>query len=153
MDVVGLVGNRLLDDVVYGVWGRRVLGLLEVLFHLLGRRLVCVVGDRNHLFFKVYAYLVYAVLLPYGLADPGGAVAAVLKAAYPDRKVSRMVIPDFVIGIMARFQPQMKVLNTMIGLKYHHDATKARRLLGWRPRPAKDTVLDTARYMVENNMV
>ena len=75
-------------------------------------------------------------------------MARVLKEAYPDKKVSTMVIPDFVISIMAKFQVPMKVLNTMIGLKYHRDNTKARKLLGWNPRPAKTTVLDTAQYLV-----
>ena len=80
-------------------------------------------------------------------------MAALLKNAYPDRKVSRMVIPYFVISIMARFQPQMKVLNTMIGLRYHRDNSKARCLLGWHPRSAKDTVLDTARYMMDDKVM
>ncbi len=80
-------------------------------------------------------------------------MAKLLKEAYPDRKVSTMVIPNFVIGIMAKFQPPMKVLNTMIGLKYHRDNTKARRVLGWNPRPANETVLDTAGFLVDNNIV
>lgn len=79
-------------------------------------------------------------------------MARVLKEAYPNRKVSTMVIPDFVISVMARFQVPMKVLNTMIGLRYHRDDTKARRLLGWNPRPARETVLDTAAYLVQNGI-
>lgn len=80
-------------------------------------------------------------------------MARILKEAYPDRKVSTVVIPDFVISIMAKFQVPMKVLNTMVGLKYHRDNTKARRLLGWNPRPAKETVLDTTNYLIENKIV
>lgn len=80
-------------------------------------------------------------------------MAKILKEAYPDRKVSTMVIPDFVISIMAKFQVPMKVLNTMIGLRYHRDNTKARKLLGWNPRPAKETVLDTAEYLVRYKIV
>lgn len=80
-------------------------------------------------------------------------MARILKAAYPDRKVSTMVIPDFVISMMAKFQVPMKVLNTMVGLKYHRDSTKARKLLGWNPRPAKETVLDTAQYLIDNRIV
>lgn len=80
-------------------------------------------------------------------------MAKLLKETYPDYKVSTMVIPDFVIGIMAKFLPPMKVLNTMIGLKYHRDNTKARRLLGWNPRSAKETVLDTAGFLVKNKIV
>ena len=80
-------------------------------------------------------------------------MARILKAAYPDRKLSTIVIPDFVISVMAKFQVPMKVLNTMVGLKYHRDSTKARKLLGWNPRPAKETVLDTAQYLIDNRIV
>ena len=77
-------------------------------------------------------------------------MARLLKENYPDRKVSTMVIPDFLITIMAKFQVQMKVLNTMVGLKYHRDNSKAKELLGWKPRPTMQTVLDMAAYYVEN---
>ncbi len=80
-------------------------------------------------------------------------MARILKEAYPDRKVNTMVIPDFVVSIMAKFQVPMKVLNTMIGLKYHRDNTKARRLLGWKPRTAKETVLDTTQYLIDHHIV
>lgn len=80
-------------------------------------------------------------------------MARILKEAYPDRKVSTMVVPDFLISLMARFQPAMKVLNTMVGLRYHRDNTRARKLLGWNPRPARETVLDTAAYLVKNGLV
>lgn len=80
-------------------------------------------------------------------------MARLLKEAYPDRKVSTVVIPDFVIAVMARFQVPMKVLNTMVGLKYHRDGTKARKMLGWNPRPARETVLDATNYLIENGIV
>ena len=80
-------------------------------------------------------------------------MAEILKKAYPDRKISTVVIPDFVISIMVKFQVPMKVLNTMIGLKYHRDNTKARKLLGWHPRQAKETVLDAAQYLMDHHIV
>ncbi|MGN0034461.1 MAG: NAD-dependent epimerase/dehydratase family protein, partial [Coriobacteriales bacterium] len=46
-------------------------------------------------------------------------MARVLKDAYPERRASTRVVPDFLIALMARFRPDMKVLNTMIGLRYH----------------------------------
>lgn len=47
----------------------------------------------------------------------------------------------------------MKVLNTMIGLKYHYDTSKAKQTFGWTPRPAKETVLDTAKYLVFHKVI
>ncbi len=80
-------------------------------------------------------------------------MAKILKAAYADKKVSTIVIPNFVISIMAKFQAPMKVLNTMIGLRYHRTNKKAKELLGWNPRSAKETVLDTAEYMISNGII
>lgn len=79
-------------------------------------------------------------------------MARILKEAFPGRKVSTAVIPDFVISLMAKFNVQMKVLNTMTGLKYHRDSSKARSLLGWKPRPARETVLDAAEYLVKSGI-
>jgi dihydroflavonol-4-reductase len=77
-------------------------------------------------------------------------VARILKAAYPERRISTGVIPNFAISGMARFQPTMQALNTLVGLQYHREAVRARTLLGWDPRPAKKTVLDTAAYLMAN---
>lgn len=80
-------------------------------------------------------------------------MADLLKASYPNKKVSTMIIPDFLVSIMAKFQPAMKVLNTMIGLKYHYDTSKAKQTLSWTPRSAKETILDTAEYLIKNQVV
>ena len=76
-----------------------------------------------------------------------------LKQQFPDYKVTTRVIPDFIIRVMARFQAPMKVLNTMISLKYHRDNTKAKKVLGWNPRSAEETVIDTVNYMIESNII
>lgn len=80
-------------------------------------------------------------------------MAKFLKQQYPDYKISTLVITNFIIGLMARFQAPMKVLNTMIGLKYHRDNTKAKKVLGWNPRSAEETVIDTVNYMIESNII
>jgi nucleoside-diphosphate-sugar epimerase len=64
-----------------------------------------------------------------------------------------MTIPDFVIRVGARFNSAIAVMNTLIGMKHRHDATKAQRLLGWEPRSAEDTVIDTAEYVLVNGLV
>jgi nucleoside-diphosphate-sugar epimerase len=80
-------------------------------------------------------------------------MARVLKDQYPDRKIRTAVVPDFMVHIMAKAQPAMKVLNTMVGMKYKLNSTKARNVLGWNPRPAEQTVLDTAEYMINNGII
>jgi nucleoside-diphosphate-sugar epimerase len=80
-------------------------------------------------------------------------MARILKAQYPDRKIKTSVVPDFLVHIMARTNTAMKILNTMVGMKYRLDSSKARKVLGWNPRPARQTVLDSAKYMIINNIV
>jgi dihydroflavonol-4-reductase len=80
-------------------------------------------------------------------------MANVLNERYPDRKVSHLVIPNAVIGAAAHFSTPMKVLNTMVGLSYHRDGSKARKTLGWNPRPAAETVVDTAECLIAMGIV
>lgn len=69
------------------------------------------------------------------------------------KKVSTITVPDFLVALGAKFNAPMKVLYTMVGLKYHRTNAKARTLLGWQPRPARQTVLDTANYMIAAGMI
>ncbi|OOM81670.1 UDP-glucose 4-epimerase [Clostridium puniceum] len=69
------------------------------------------------------------------------------------KKVSTMIIPNFVVTIGAKFNPAMSVLLTMMNLKYHRTNKKAKTLLNWKPRPAKETVIDTAEYLIDNNLI
>lgn len=88
------------------------------------------------------------------LAQPGEITMPEMARLLKDRlgeqgaKISTMTIPDFVIRIGARFNSSMAVMNTLIGMKHRHNVTKAQRLLGWKPRPIEDTVLETAEYVL-----
>lgn len=66
------------------------------------------------------------------------------------RKISTATIPDFVIRIGAMFVPAMRVMNTLVGMKHRHFVRKAQNTLGWKPRPIRETVLDTARYVISS---
>ena len=79
-------------------------------------------------------------------------MAKILKNRYPDRKIRTIVIPDFIVHLMKR-NTAMKILNTMVGMKYKLDNTKAKKILGWTPRPATETVIDTADYMINRGIL
>lgn len=80
-------------------------------------------------------------------------MAKLIKQHYPSFKATTRTIPNWVISFLALFNSSMKTLNTMTGLNYHRDNSKAKRLLNWNPRPAKVTVLDSVNYLIENNLV
>ena len=64
-------------------------------------------------------------------------------AAAPKRQ-----IPDFLVRISARTNPNLHNLLPMLGRKNRYDSGKAQRVLGYRPTDAADVVADTGRSLV-----
>ncbi|MFE7168728.1 NAD-dependent epimerase/dehydratase family protein [Streptomyces sp. NPDC057616] len=76
-----------------------------------------------------------------GLGEHGGRV--------PTREV-----PDFVIRLLARFRdPSLREITPALGRRNRHSTEKARTLLGWQPRPARQTVLDCAESLIARGAV
>lgn len=64
-------------------------------------------------------------------------------AAAPTRQ-----IPDMLVRLTALSNPQLKALVPMLGKMNRYNSAKAQRLLGYRPRAAKDVLLDCARSLI-----
>jgi dihydroflavonol-4-reductase len=73
----------------------------------------------------------------------------------PDaRKVRNFRIPDFAVRLAARFgDASLREITPALGRRNRHSTEKARRLLGWQPRPAAETVLDCARSLLDHDAV
>jgi dihydroflavonol-4-reductase len=72
-------------------------------------------------------------------------VADMLRTRYPDRKnIPAKPIPDWMMWLAAIGQPMVRYVLFELGKERRCPSGKAERLLGWRSRPARDTVLDTA---------
>jgi dihydroflavonol-4-reductase len=68
------------------------------------------------------------------------------------RKVATRQVPDAVVRLAARFRdPSLRALTPALGRRGRHTTEKARRVLGWQPRPARDTILDCARSLLARN--
>jgi nucleoside-diphosphate-sugar epimerase len=64
--------------------------------------------------------------------------------------VSTRQIPDVAVRFAARFMdPSLREITPALGRRNRHSTEKARRILGWQPRPARETVLDCARSLIE----
>lgn len=63
-------------------------------------------------------------------------------------RISDRTVPTLLVRLMARRNPTMRVLGTMIGTHFRHTHDKATRLLGWHPRPVEETVVDSAEYVL-----
>jgi nucleoside-diphosphate-sugar epimerase len=59
-------------------------------------------------------------------------------------------IPDAIVRLVALFDPGLRAITPGLGRKSRHTTAKAERLLGWKPRPAADTITDCARSLLAN---
>ena len=65
------------------------------------------------------------------------------------RRVSTRQVPDVVVRFVARFTDRsLREITPALGRRNRHTTEKARRVLGWEPRPARETVLDCARSLI-----
>jgi nucleoside-diphosphate-sugar epimerase len=74
-------------------------------------------------------------------------IAQVLRAAgyaVPTREV-----PNWLVHVVSWLDPTVRLVLPSLGLESHASADKARRVLGWAPRPIEDTLLDTARSIAQ----
>ncbi|MEU3854044.1 NAD-dependent epimerase/dehydratase family protein [Streptomyces sp. NPDC029554] len=64
-------------------------------------------------------------------------------------RVPTRQIPDFAVRLAARFRdPSLRAITPALGRRNRHSTDKARALLGWQPRPARQSVLDCANSLI-----
>ena len=82
-------------------------------------------------------------------------VAAILRAGLGPqaRKVPRLKLPNWLVRIAARFDPVIGQVIGELGKRRESPANHAREVLGWVPRPAEESILDTARDMIRLGIV
>jgi dihydroflavonol-4-reductase len=64
-------------------------------------------------------------------------------------KVPTRTVPNFVVRAMARFDPGLRSVVGDLGRRRNVSSEKARSKLGWQHRPIEDTIVDTARSLLE----
>jgi dihydroflavonol-4-reductase len=79
-----------------------------------------------------------------------GDVAEILRAQLgPDAsRVPTERLTDEAFRAVAEVSPELATLLPLLGRDLQHSAAKARRILGWRPRPAIETINDSGRCLV-----
>lgn len=77
-------------------------------------------------------------------------VAATLRAKLGPRasKVPTRRLPDMLVKLMSVFQPQLRMLVAEVGRRNDVSSEKARRMLGFAPRPATETVVACAESLI-----
>jgi dihydroflavonol-4-reductase len=83
-------------------------------------------------------YLATAEYMPFPV------VADIVRAAYPDRRVTARIVPDWIMRLMAFFGGPVRQIINDIGNEKVFDGSKGERLLGRKYIPARQSILDTA---------
>jgi len=68
-------------------------------------------------------------------------------------KVSTRTLPNWLVRLAALRNPGMKGLVPLLGVNMNATSAKARRLLGWQPRPAEEAIVATAESLVRLGLV
>ena len=82
-------------------------------------------------------------------------VAAILREGLGPqaRKVPKLKLPNWLVRIAARFDPLIGQVIGELGKRRESPPVHAREVLGWVPRPAAESILDTARDMIRLGIV
>lgn len=68
-------------------------------------------------------------------------------------KVPTRNVPDWLVRLAATFNPLARAVVGELGSVRHLDAAHAKAVLGWTPRPAQQSVVDSARSLIELGIV
>jgi dihydroflavonol-4-reductase len=82
-------------------------------------------------------------------------MAKILAAEFNPRgyRIPTGKLPYWLMWIIARFDKAVHLALGYVGRKELVSAAKAQRELGWRMRPVRETIVDTARTMIDHGVV
>ena len=68
-------------------------------------------------------------------------------------KVPTRGVPDWLVRLIARFNPVARAVVGELGSVRHQDSSHARAVLGWVPRPVEQSIVDCARDLLRLGVV
>jgi nucleoside-diphosphate-sugar epimerase len=82
-------------------------------------------------------------------------LAAILRARMGAEaaKVPTAKAPDILLRVVALFDRDLRAVTDGLGRKHTFSSAKAQSVLGWKPRPLEETVLDCARSLIAAGLV
>ncbi len=83
------------------------------------------------------------------------AIAGVLRSRLgPEaHRVPTRRVPDIVVRIAALFDPMLRLASNELGSVRNMDASHAKAVLGWATRPAEESIVDSARSLIDLGIV
>jgi dihydroflavonol-4-reductase len=82
-------------------------------------------------------------------------IADVLRAQLGSQahKVTTRNVPDWMVRVAAHFNPLARAVVGELGSVRNQDASHAKAVLGWAPRPVEQSIVDTARCLIDLGIV
>jgi dihydroflavonol-4-reductase len=80
-------------------------------------------------------------------------MAQAIKAAYPARRIVTRVAPDFIVRLLARFDPAIRTIVPALGRQDRYDNSRAMATLGRGMRQVNKSVVATAGYLIDSKLV
>ncbi len=82
-------------------------------------------------------------------------VADILRAQLGSEaaKVTTRNVPDWMVRVAAHFNPLARAVVPELGSVRHQDASHAKAVLGWATRPIEQSIVDTARCLIDLGIV
>ena len=68
-------------------------------------------------------------------------------------KVTTRNVPDWLVRVAAHFNPVAKAVVGELGSVRNQDASHAKAVLGWTTRPVEQSIVDTARCLIDLGIV
>jgi len=78
---------------------------------------------------------------------------AILKNAYPERKIPTRNAPRLLLRVMALFDPQVRAAIPLLGRRFRADNSKAQTRMGIRFAPPETAILDCAEALIRMDAV
>ena len=82
-------------------------------------------------------------------------IAAILRAELGEQasKVPSLTLPDWTVRLLAKVSPLVRNAASELGTARHQDASHAKEVLGWIPRPGREAIVATARDLIRLGVV
>lgn len=80
-------------------------------------------------------------------------IAAILKSEYPDRCISTRLAPDWLIKLLAIFDPSVRSVVPLLGMEQHFDNAAASEILGMEFIEARQAIKTSAASLIRDNLV
>jgi len=82
-------------------------------------------------------------------------IAAILRAhlGAEAARVPTRKVPDLVLRIVGLFDKELGSVTPSLGRRHDNTSAKAQSVLGWKPRPLEETIVDCARSLIAEGVV